>query len=654
MARAFIQGDVEQGANVVNTDGRASTTLVQRSYPSATVTVFNAGTAVLATIFSDEGGTPLANPFTADSSGHWGFWANQGRYDVKFSGAGIPSPYTLFSVDAVPSAATLADPGSNGYVVRTSLGVTVARSLTQPAAGITISNSDGVAGNSIFALANDLLAVEGLSTTGLAARTAADTWTIRSIVGTANRVVVTNGDGVAGNPTLDVGANVVTNAGAGTDNAIARFDLAGNVIQNSAVTIADTSGNMSVPNGWQVASTGGTSIALAAGAVTVTIPAGSLALLNSIVASSQSQSSGIVQVVKQATTYNQGGTAGSDDLALVRTETALGSGEHNFIRGLNGAAGTTVAFRIDRTGRLFQNQGISDLNGNELIIFSPTASAVNEITLANAATGGAPTVTLSGNDANVSARFVPKGTGRFAFGIPGASPVAGGITGPDSSGTNIAGANLELSGGAGTGNAIQGLSAFRYPLTAGSGSTLQSLSAASFPPWVSMHISSLAGDITVSNTTTETSVLAASQSGSTKTIEAGLGRIGRSFLVQLYGSVSTTATPTLRVRIKLGSVILADTTAITMANNTSSGGGGFVIEAIVDVTTIGAAGIVRCSALRAIYGVSNGGSTNQIVAAGSGVVDLTAAQTFDVTVQWGTASASNTVVIFLSVIEMSR
>ena len=53
---------------------------------------------------------------------------------------------------------------------------------------------------------------------------------------------------------------------------------------------------------------------------------------------------------------------------------------------------------------------ILDTNGNELAILTATGSAVNEITLANASTGNAPTITASG-ETNVSLNLVPKGTG---------------------------------------------------------------------------------------------------------------------------------------------------------------------------------------------------------------------------------------------------
>lgn len=59
--------------------------------------------------------------------------------------------------------------------------------------------------------------------------------------------------------------------------------------------------------------------------------------------------------------------------------------------------------------------GINDSNGNELFLFTATASAVNEVTYANAATGGTPTFTASGGDTNVSLAFVPKGTGRVTI-----------------------------------------------------------------------------------------------------------------------------------------------------------------------------------------------------------------------------------------------
>ncbi len=54
---------------------------------------------------------------------------------------------------------------------------------------------------------------------------------------------------------------------------------------------------------------------------------------------------------------------------------------------------------------------INDANGNEEIIFTSTASAVNELTIANAATGNAPSIATTGGDTNISLTIAPKGTG---------------------------------------------------------------------------------------------------------------------------------------------------------------------------------------------------------------------------------------------------
>lgn len=101
---------------------------------------------------------------------------------------------------------------TNGLLAQTAEDTFAGRTLTGPAAGLTVTDGDGVAGNPTLALANDLLALEGLASTGLAVRTAADTWAQRTITGTANQVTVTNGNGVAGNPTLSTPQNIHTAA----------------------------------------------------------------------------------------------------------------------------------------------------------------------------------------------------------------------------------------------------------------------------------------------------------------------------------------------------------------------------------------------------------------------------------------------------------
>ena len=56
---------------------------------------------------------------------------------------------------------------------------------------------------------------------------------------------------------------------------------------------------------------------------------------------------------------------------------------------------------------------IDDTNGNQLLIFTETSSAVNELTVKNEATGSNPGATASGGDTNIGIDFIPKGTGKL-------------------------------------------------------------------------------------------------------------------------------------------------------------------------------------------------------------------------------------------------
>jgi hypothetical protein len=67
---------------------------------------------------------------------------------------------------------------TTGIAVRTASDTWTTRDMVYPAAGLVITNSAGIAGNPTFSLANDLAALEALSTTNVfPVRTASDTWT---------------------------------------------------------------------------------------------------------------------------------------------------------------------------------------------------------------------------------------------------------------------------------------------------------------------------------------------------------------------------------------------------------------------------------------------------------------------------------------------
>lgn len=71
---------------------------------------------------------------------------------------------------------------SAGLIARTGSGTCAVRTITAPAAGISFTNGDGVSGNPTLALANDLAALEALSSTGIARRTGTDAWSVGTLV----------------------------------------------------------------------------------------------------------------------------------------------------------------------------------------------------------------------------------------------------------------------------------------------------------------------------------------------------------------------------------------------------------------------------------------------------------------------------------------
>jgi hypothetical protein len=88
--------------------------------------------------------------------------------------------------------------------------------------------------------------------------------------------------------------------------------------------------------------------------------------------------------------------------------------------------------------------GMLDVNGQsigdgtlELVKFAETASAVNEITVTNSATGNAPEIAATGDDTNIDLKLTPKGTGKLnldGIKFPNADGSAGQFLKTDGSG----------------------------------------------------------------------------------------------------------------------------------------------------------------------------------------------------------------------------
>lgn len=101
-AVGLLQGYCSAGGIAAVMQGMKSSTFVQSTYPSCTVTVYLSGTATPATIYADALGTSKSNPFTASTKAQWMFYADTSTaFDVITSG-GFPisfsAPVTLTSV----------------------------------------------------------------------------------------------------------------------------------------------------------------------------------------------------------------------------------------------------------------------------------------------------------------------------------------------------------------------------------------------------------------------------------------------------------------------------------------------------------------------------------------------------------------------------
>ena len=87
----------------------------------------------------------------------------------------------------------------------------------------------------------DLVAVAGLTTTGIIARTSGGAMATRTVTGTAGRVSITNGNGVSGNPTIDL---VTTTVSAGDYNTESLTSVAGSQTVNAVKFSVDDRGRL--------------------------------------------------------------------------------------------------------------------------------------------------------------------------------------------------------------------------------------------------------------------------------------------------------------------------------------------------------------------------------------------------------------------------
>ena len=143
------------------------------------------------------------------------------------------------------------------------------------------------------------------------------------------------------------------------------------------------------------------------------------------------------------------------------------------------------------------------------------------------------------------------------------------------------------------------------------------------------------GDVTIANTVTETTLI--DTGVGSLTIPANWLVVGRGLRVTARGYHSSSGNPTVTLRVKLG--------AVTLATASTAGGNGTndAWEVSIDVVcrTIGGSGTVVVAGYYAEHH-SNGAQVG-FSATSPVTVNTTISNVFDLTFEWGTASASNTI-----------
>lgn len=160
--------------------------------------------------------------------------------------------------------------------------------------------------------------------------------------------------------------------------------------------------------------------------------------------------------------------------------------------------------------------------------------------------------------------------------------------------------------------------------------------------------------VTVANTVTETTLLGATVNThyvGSKTIPANTLVVGKTIRINLDGIITDDVVPpTLRVRVKLGSVTIMDTAATALLAITSNGQ--FEIICEVCVRTIGATGTVFT---QGSFGYNSGIATfNRIQGLNTttSTIDTTISNDINVTVEWGTADSDNSIICTNAIIEI--
>jgi hypothetical protein len=151
-----------------------------------------------------------------------------------------------------------------------------------------------------------------------------------------------------------------------------------------------------------------------------------------------------------------------------------------------------------------------------------------------------------------------------------------------------------------------------------------------------------ANSTTVTNTTTETTIIGSGVG--TLTVGANQFVVGDSFRADIAGLMSAQNNQTLRVKIKAGSVILADSGPQNLGSAISSDVWALSIN--FTVRALGAAGVASMVSLGTFTYIKTNNATIEgfsFNTINSTTFDTTISNVLGITVEWGSANAGNTI-----------
>ena len=156
------------------------------------------------------------------------------------TGVGLTDTGALGSISIILNGASGSlETSVNGMISKTSGNTVVGRTLTGSSTGVVITNGDGVAGNPVIALNGPVGSINGLSGSGILALQNSSSVGAVQITGTAGEVAVANGNGLLGNPTISLDASGVAAGTYGSGTQVGQFtvDSKGRITSATDVTI---------------------------------------------------------------------------------------------------------------------------------------------------------------------------------------------------------------------------------------------------------------------------------------------------------------------------------------------------------------------------------------------------------------------------------